>query len=114
MGLQWKRTILVSVALLAAIGAGAFGFYLYDSTTRTDAPAYGTKAYKVSSGVQRMALQAQFAGPLKDTVIQRWQDPGDGTVCYIYLPVVVEHSAPTPTGYVQYGANGIGSISCSR
>lgn len=60
----------------------------------------------------RMQLQAQYAGPLQDTVIQRWRDPVDGTVCYIYLPVIVQHSPPTPTGLVQYGANGIGSISC--
>jgi hypothetical protein len=32
--------------------------------------------------------------------------------CYIYLPITVAHSAPTPDGFVQYGANIIGSISC--
>lgn len=65
-----------------------------------------------SAAIQNMALEAQFKGPLKDTIIQRWQDPNTGTVCYVYLPVIVQHSPPTPTGYVQYGANGIGSISC--
>jgi hypothetical protein len=59
-----------------------------------------------------MKLQAQFAGPLKDTVIQRWRDPDTGTLCYIYLPVLVRHSPKLPNGLVQYGANGIGSISC--
>jgi hypothetical protein len=59
-----------------------------------------------------MKLERQFAGPLKDTVIQRWRDPADGTICYLYLPVVVEHSTPTPSGFVQYGSNTIGSISC--
>ena len=60
----------------------------------------------------RMEMQAQYQGPLQDTVIQRWRDPVDGTICYLYLPAVVAHSEVTATGYVQYGPNGIGSISC--
>ncbi len=59
-----------------------------------------------------MQLDRQFAGPLRDTIVQRWRDPVDGTVCYIYLPITAAHSAPTPSGYVEYGANVIGSISC--
>lgn len=60
----------------------------------------------------RMQLERQFAGPLQDTIIQRWRDPADGTICYIYLPITAPHSPPTQSGYVQYGANTIGSISC--
>jgi hypothetical protein len=60
----------------------------------------------------RMQLERQFAGPLQDTIIQRWRDPADGTVCYIYLPITAQHSPPTGSGYVQYGSNTIGSISC--
>ena len=60
-----------------------------------------------------MQLERQFAGPLQDTIIQRWRDPVDGTVCYIYLPITAQHSPPTGSGYVQYGANTIGSISCT-
>ena len=60
----------------------------------------------------RMKLERQFAGPLQDTVIQRWRDPVDGVVCYIYLPITAAHTPPTPTGFVQYGANTIGSLSC--
>jgi hypothetical protein len=60
----------------------------------------------------RMVLERQFAGPLQDTIVQRWRDPVDGTVCYIYLPITAPHSPPTQSGYVQYGANTIGSISC--
>ena len=60
----------------------------------------------------RMKLERQFAGPLQDTVIQRWRDPADGVVCYIYLPITAAHTPPTPTGFVQYGANTIGSLSC--
>jgi hypothetical protein len=60
----------------------------------------------------RMLLERQFAGPLQDTIVQRWRDPVDGTICYIYLPITAPHSPPTQSGYVQYGANTIGSISC--
>jgi hypothetical protein len=59
-----------------------------------------------------MQLERQFAGPFQDTVIQRWRDPADGTICYLYVPITAEHSPPTASGYVQYGANTIGSISC--
>jgi hypothetical protein len=61
----------------------------------------------------RMQLERQFAGPLQDTIIQRWRDPADGTICYIYLPITAPHSPPTGSGYVQYGSNTIGSISCT-
>ena len=59
-----------------------------------------------------MQLEAEYAGPMKDTTIQRWRDPGLNVVCYLYLPFTAQHSPPTATGYVQYGANTIGSISC--
>jgi len=61
----------------------------------------------------RMQLERQFAGPLQDTIVQRWRDPVDGSICYIYLPITAAHSAPTASGFVQYGANTIGSISCT-
>jgi hypothetical protein len=64
------------------------------------------------SKMPRMQLERQFAGPLQDTIVQRWRDPVDGTVCYIYLPITAAHSAPMVSGFVQYGANTIGSISC--
>src|SRR5262249_14772460 len=60
----------------------------------------------------RMQLERQFAGPLQDTLIQRWRDPVDGMICYIYLPITAAHSPPTESGYVQYGPNTIGSMSC--
>lgn len=64
------------------------------------------------SKLPHMQLERQFAGPLQDTVIQRWRDPVDGVVCYLYLPITAAHTAPTPSGFVQYGANTIGTISC--
>lgn len=60
----------------------------------------------------RMQLERQFAGPLRDTVVQRWRDPADGTICYIYLPISAPHSPPAAAGFVNYGSNSIGSISC--
>jgi hypothetical protein len=60
----------------------------------------------------RMLLQQQYAGPLKDTLIQRWRDPETNLICYVYLPITAAHSPPTATSYVQYGPNVIGSISC--
>jgi len=60
----------------------------------------------------RMQLEAEYAGPMKDTTVQRWRDPTLNVVCYLYLPFTAQHSPPTATGYVQYGANTIGSISC--
>jgi hypothetical protein len=60
----------------------------------------------------RMQLERQFAGPLQDTIVQRWRDPFDHAICYIYLPISAAHSAPAQAGFVQYGANVIGSISC--
>ena len=60
-----------------------------------------------------MELQAQYAGPFADTLIQRWRDPIDGRVCYIYLPANVKHAPlDKPGGFFDYGANSIGSISC--
>jgi hypothetical protein len=60
----------------------------------------------------KMVLERQFSGPLQDTVIQRLHDPVDGAICYLYLPISVQHSPTTATGFVQYGPNAIGSISC--
>ncbi len=82
------------------------------SATANAPPAPDGSSTGAAKPLQHMELEAQYAGPLRDTVIQRWRDPADGTICYVYLPVIVQHSPPTPMGPVQYGANGIGSISC--
>ena len=62
--------------------------------------------------IPTMQLEGLYRGPLRDTVVQRWRDPVDGTVCYLYIPINAQHSAPNETGYVQYGPNVIGSVSC--
>lgn len=60
-----------------------------------------------------MKLEAIYGGPLEDTVIQRWRDPIDGRVCYIYLPVRVKRQPVVDSNLVDYGNNTIGSISCT-
>src|SRR4051812_10491068 len=62
--------------------------------------------------IPTMQLEGLYRGPLRDTVVQRWRDPVDGTVCYLYIPITAQHSVPNETGYVQYGPNVIGSMSC--
>jgi hypothetical protein len=59
-----------------------------------------------------MLLEKIYRGPLRDTIIQRWRDPIDGSVCYVYLPISAPLLPPAADGYVQYGASQIGSISC--
>jgi hypothetical protein len=101
------RRLLVPTlfALAAACPAGG-------ALAQTPAPAPPKpEAAPRWEAMPRLQLEAQFAGPLRDTIIQRWRD-GEGTVCYVYLPITAQHSPPTPAGYVQYGPNAIGSISC--
>jgi hypothetical protein len=76
-------------------------------------PAAGQQQQTVEwAKLPPIQLERQYAAPLQDTVIQRWRDPVDGTICYIYLLIRVVHSSPTGSGYVQYGPNTIGSMSC--
>ena len=42
----------------------------------------------------------------------RARSPQFKVICYIYLPILATHSAPTASRYVQYGAKTMGSISC--
>ncbi|MCE2921608.1 MAG: hypothetical protein ACK5WN_10080 [Alphaproteobacteria bacterium] len=60
-----------------------------------------------------MNLEQVYRGPLRDTVIQRWRDPVNSIICYIYLPISAPLAASQPgSTFVQYGPNTIGSISC--
>lgn len=117
VGVRWKQALLWCVGaliVLAALGSGIYAYLNRQAFAPREASVAAAPQSIPSDPTQvgRMVLKAQFAGPLKDTVVQRWEDPATGNTCYIYLPVVVQHSPPTPTGFVQYGANGIGSISC--
>jgi hypothetical protein len=115
-----------SVALIAGVAfvAGAGGAWLASkpfAPDRAPAPAAAAPAAPAAEPhvppphptFPRMQLQAQYAGPLQDTIIQRWRDPVDGTICYLYLPIAVHHTPlSNETGYVEYGSSAVGSISC--
>ncbi len=94
-------------------GLAASGILLAVPALAQPAPPQGAPAQQTWQQLPRMQLERQFAGPLQDTIIQRWRDPVDGMICYMYLPITAQHSPPTASGYVQYGANTIGSISCT-
>jgi hypothetical protein len=59
-----------------------------------------------------MLLEKVYRGPLRDTIIQRWRDPTDGSVCFLYIPISTPLLPQPAEGYMQYGPNQIGSISC--
>jgi hypothetical protein len=101
--------VLVAVAGVAI--AVALGMFLALLVLRPSEESSSTQSAAQPPVFPRMQLQGQFAGPIAGTVIQRWRDPVDGTICYIYLPMIVQHK-PAPSGYVQYGSNSVGSISC--
>lgn len=73
------------------------------------------KQVSESKSIDQFVLDGQYAGPFKDTLVQRWIDRLTGNICYLYIPVVVP-GVPTPgnsPGQPRvYGPNGIGSISC--
>src|SRR3954471_12021140 len=98
---RWGHRV---IALMAALAA----FAPLMASAEQPQPVQQQSAWDT---MQRMQLERQFAGPLRDTVVQRWRDT-DGTVCYIYLPISAQHSPPSATGFVTYGSNTIGSISC--
>jgi hypothetical protein len=116
VGARWMQVLAWSVGgliVLAALGSGIYAWLHQEAFTAHQASVASPQAADGDpTQIGHMVLKAQFTGPLKDTVVQRWEDSATGNICYIYLPVVVQHSPPTPTGFVQYGANGIGSISC--
>jgi len=98
--------------IASAILASAIVAVLPPAAQAQQPAAQQVPSQNVWGQLPRMQLDRQFAGPLQDTIIQRWRDPADGTVCYIYLPITASHSPVQDSGYVQYGANTIGSISC--
>jgi hypothetical protein len=60
-----------------------------------------------------MVLEQIYRGPLQDTIIQRWRDPVNSSICYVYMPISAPLVQPAQgNNFVQYGPNAIGSISC--
>jgi hypothetical protein len=106
----WAALVAVAVVAIAAV-SGMF-VYLHEERSSDDSLSTQSAVQQAQPPVfPRMQLQGQFSGPIVGTVIQRWRDPIDGTICYIYIPMIVQHK-PAPSGYVQYGSNSVGSISC--
>lgn len=116
--MQMKTFLIASVAVILAAIAGAGTVWYF----KPNAPAVPVPAPNLPVAAQpvpthpplpRMQVLAQYGGPLQDTLIQRLRDPIDGTTCYVYLPIAVHHTPPgAETGYVEYGSNAVGSISC--
>ena len=111
--------IVLAAALLAATASGGAVWYFKTNTAPAPAPApaailpVAAPPIPTHPPLPRMQVIAQYGGPLQDSLIQRLRDPVDGTTCYLYLPIAVHHTPPgADTGYVEYGANTIGSISC--
>lgn len=105
----WTPWILTWILILVVF------LFVTGRFSQSDELAYASASGRLSAADRsqplHMRLEAEFPGPLKDTTIERWRDPVDGSVCYIYLPIAVAHGEG-PNGLVQYGAANIGSISC--
>jgi hypothetical protein len=103
---------VVAVLFIALIISALFAFGVFGEH-KSYTEAAQLLAAEDRSHPLRMRLEAQYPGPLQDTTIERWSDPVDGTICYIYMPIAVPHTQG-PAGMVQYGAVNLGTISCLR
>jgi hypothetical protein len=105
---------LVLAGLVAAVAAVILGGVISLKggwRSLSDGPSSSAATPEQLPQLPRMVIQQRFAGPFPGTEIDRWRDPLDGTVCYIYFPTVVRRTQ-APAGYFDYGSNAIGSISC--
>lgn len=119
-GARGRNVALVGAICIVAVAAAAYFIWLGPR-----GPAQAESAAQIDIAADKdakstrphfpfMRLEAQYAGPFRDTIIQRWRDPIDGRVCYLYLPVRVKHAPiKDKNEIVDYGRNNIGSISCS-
>jgi hypothetical protein len=76
-----------------------------------------SKSEPSARSVGQLVLDAQFNGPFKDTLIQRWVDVSASAICYLYIPVTLPAMPAQQNGSSQdttriYGSNSMGSISC--
>lgn len=108
-------TLAAAIGVAAASYAGSGGSHwsvVANAQAQPGAPQAAPAAKQEWGNLPTMLLEKIYRGPLRDTIIQRWRDPIDGSVCYLYIPISAPLLPPTAEGYVQYGANQIGSISC--
>jgi hypothetical protein len=115
---NWRNFLIVLVGLVIFTLSGAVLYLLSRPVVTapvtplpTETPAAPAPP-PAHAELPRMKIEAQYGGPLKDTLIQRLRDPVNGSICYVYLPMVVHHQPVDALGYVEYGANPVGAISC--
>ena len=97
--------------LAALCGMAAFAAMLsvapaiaLDASPATPSPARAeAAALSRWETAPRMQAEQEFAGPIADTMIHRWRDPDNGTLCYVYAPI---------SANLGPGITAIGSISC--
>jgi len=116
---MWRMMAIALAALIVLLGA-LYWAGIVPNGKKT--PADSVQQPMADSGSQvpldaghpgAMKLEAQYAGPFQGTLIQRWRDPIDGRVCYLYIPVIAKHGPADQNGLLDYGPNSIGSISCT-
>jgi hypothetical protein len=123
MAKEWRFALSGAFAMSILGVLIAWGYWTYrleqaastvviQAQSTQSVPAQTPPPPSPARNLPTMKLVAQYAAPLRDTIIQQLENPTDGTTCYLYTPILVHHSPPMPTGFVDYGANGIGSISC--
>jgi hypothetical protein len=99
--------MLHSFRLMVLAGSLALPVMSFGQAKAQQAPAQNWEGFPM------MILEQVFRGPLRDTVIQRWRDPVNSIICYMYLPISAPLVASQPgSNFVQYGPNIIGNISC--
>lgn len=102
-GLLTARATLIAI-LIGTIGAAHAGDAQLPPGKASTGPAWAS--------LPSMQVEAYYRAPLADTMIQRLRDPIDGSVCFLYVPIEAQHSRRGTSGYVSYGSNTIGSLSC--
>jgi hypothetical protein len=100
--------IAIQAASVAAL-TGAIGPAHADDVKTPPAKSAAGPAW---SSLPSMQIEAYYRAPLVDTMIQRLRDPIDGSVCFLYVPIEAQHSRRGASGYVSYGSNNIGALSC--
>ncbi|UFN50316.1 hypothetical protein LPC08_06745 [Roseomonas sp. OT10] len=105
------------LAGLLSLGAGPPGPALAQqdgrpATQSQGSPAQPDPARPRWEDFPTLQLERLYRGPLRDTIVQRWRDPETGSVCYFYIPISAPIVPDNPSGYAQYGANTIGTMSC--
>ncbi len=112
--LSASATFLVGMALASPVQAQATAPVPLSpaapSSPAAAAPPPGGSAEW--SNFPTMLLEKVYRGPLRDTIVQRWRDPIDGSVCFLYIPISTPLLPQPAEGFMQYGPNQIGSISC--